>query len=97
MGTEDETEDGTAPPDTAPEESTDGDETVESPHDESDAEAGNDKPPTVELELHQLTVSASGRTDDELETVAYRARELMDYLIDHAERLDDQPDGRGLG
>jgi len=53
--------------------------------------------PHVDLQLYQLTVKVSGQSDDDLDDVAATARELMDYLVDTAESLEDQPDNRGLG
>ena len=53
--------------------------------------------PTVELELYELTVRLSGRSDDDLTDVEESAKRLFDYLVRNAERLEDHPDERGLG
>lgn len=57
---------------------------------------GDETTPHVDLQLHQIQVRVSGRSDDELEDVAAEARGLMDYLVEKAESLKDQPDDRGL-
>ena len=77
--------------------------TAESDTAESDDEepteppAGGETVPEVELGLYQASVRVQGRADDDLDTVTDSARELIDYLIEKAETLEDQPDGRGLG
>ena len=53
--------------------------------------------PTVELELYELTVRLSGRSDDDLTDVEETAKRLLDYLVQNAGRLEDHPDERGLG
>ncbi|SEO86456.1 hypothetical protein SAMN04487948_10639 [Halogranum amylolyticum] len=68
--------------------------------DESDdehAEATDPTVPQVELSLYQLNVRVSGRATDDLDDVEDSAVRLIDYLIERAETLEDQPDGRGLG
>ena len=64
----------------------------------SDDENGNgdDTVPHVELGLYELSVRVSGQSDDELEDVEESATRLMEFLIDQAKQLEDQPDTRGL-
>jgi hypothetical protein len=58
---------------------------------------GDETTPRVELDLYQLSVRVTGRSDDELQAVESSARRLMEYLIEQSERLEDTPDDRGLG
>jgi hypothetical protein len=39
----------------------------------------------------------SGQASDATEDVEATARRLMDYLVEQAEALEDDPDDRGLG
>ena len=57
---------------------------------------GDETVPHVELELYELSVRVSGQSTDQLEDVESSATRLMDFLIDHAQQLEDQPDTRGL-
>ncbi|ELZ77734.1 hypothetical protein DEQ92_00590 [Haloferax sp. Atlit-6N] len=57
---------------------------------------GDDTVPHVELDLYELSVRVSGQSSDELDDVEASATRLMDYLVDHAKELEDQPDSRGL-
>ncbi|POG57120.1 hypothetical protein [Haloferax marisrubri] len=102
----DEPADSTPPSDDATEPS-DGDEpadaaaTVEAADggtDERDNGNGNgdETVPHVELDLYELSVRVSGQSSDELDDVEASATRLMDYLVDHAKELEDQPDTRGL-
>ena len=50
--------------------------------------------PLAELEKR---LAEKLRSAHDLDDVAATARELMDYLVDTAESLEDQPDNRGLG
>lgn len=52
--------------------------------------------PSVDLTVYQLSVSVSGRSDDELADVEATARGLMDYLVEQAERLEEGSEGRGV-
>ncbi|KAB1194172.1 hypothetical protein GJR96_12310 [Haloferax sp. MBLA0076] len=52
--------------------------------------------PHVELELYELSVRVSGQSTDELEDVESSATRLMNFLIDQAKQLEDEPDTRGL-
>ena len=62
------------------------------------ADDGEDETtPHVELQLYQLSVGVSGQSTDGLDDVSATARELMDYLIDRANELEEEPDNRGLG
>ena len=73
--------------------------TAESDADGDDEASGDqsDTVPEVELGLYQASVRVQGRADDDLDTVEQSARELIDHLVEQAESLEDQPDGRGLG
>jgi hypothetical protein len=71
----------------------DGSETVDDP----DAEPPGETVPEVELSLYQVTVRVKGQGDDSLDDVEDSARDLIDHLVDHAQTLEDSPDGRGLG
>ena len=62
-----------------------------------DQSASDDTQPTVELSLYQLSVSVAGRSDDDLADVQSTAGELMDFLVERAETLEEAPDDRGLG
>jgi hypothetical protein len=64
---------------------------------ESPNDNGDETTPRVELDLYQLSVRVTGRSDDELQAVESSARRLMEYLIEQSERLEDTPDDRGLG
>ncbi|WP_411968610.1 hypothetical protein [Haloferax sp. YSSS75] len=57
---------------------------------------GDETVPHVELGLYELSVRVSGQSDDELEDVEKSATRLMEFLIDQAKQLEDQPDTRGL-
>ncbi|WP_416839798.1 hypothetical protein [Haloferax sp. DFSO52] len=57
---------------------------------------GDETVPHVELGLYELSVRVSGQSDDELEDVEDAATRLMEFLIDEAKQLEDQPDTRGL-
>lgn len=57
---------------------------------------GDETVPHVELGLYELSVRVSGQSDDELEDVEESATRLMEFLIDQAKQLEDQPDTRGL-
>ncbi len=59
--------------------------------------AEDDTVPTVELELYELTVRLSGRSDDDLTDVEETSKRLLDYLVRNAQHLEDHPDDRGLG
>lgn len=52
--------------------------------------------PRVDLALHGITVSVTGRSEDELDTVEESARHLMDYLVEKNDELEDDPDEYGL-
>ncbi|AKU07666.1 hypothetical protein [Haloferax gibbonsii] len=95
------------PPSEDATEPTDGDEPVDAEAtveaadggtDEHDNGNGNgdDTVPHVELDLYELSVRVSGQSSDELDDVEASATRLMDYLVDHAKELEDQPDSRGL-
>lgn len=56
-----------------------------------------DTAPEVELGLYQIDVRVRGSADDDLDNVEGTARELVDHLVDQAQQLEDEPDGRGLG
>ena len=80
----------------------DADDTVVANGDANGVDAGLDVAedetvPTVELELYELTVRLSGRSDDDLTDVEETAKRLLDYLVRNAGRLEEHPDDRGLG
>ncbi|WEL29696.1 Uncharacterized protein HBNXHx_1582 [Haloferax volcanii] len=88
-------------------EATDGDEPVDADATVEAADGGTDERdngngngdetvPHVELDLYELSVRVSGQSSDELDDVEASATRLMDYLVDHAKELEDQPDSRGL-
>ncbi|MFC7129359.1 hypothetical protein [Haloferax chudinovii] len=97
--------DSTPPSDDATE-ATDGDEPVDADAAVEAADGGTDERddngngdetvPHVELDLYELSVRVSGQSNDELDDVEASATRLMDYLVDHAKELEDQPDTRGL-
>ena len=60
-------------------------------------DAGADSVPEVELSLYQVSVRVRGRGDDDLSAVEETATRLVDYLVERAETLDQEPDQRGLG
>jgi len=62
-----------------------------------DSSDADETTPHVELQLYQLSVGVTGQSDDDLDDVSATAKELMDYLVDTAESLEDDPDDRGLG
>jgi len=53
--------------------------------------------PEVELGLYQASVTVRGRSDDDLDDVEDAAVDLMNYLAELSEDLDDSPEGIGLG
>lgn len=57
---------------------------------------GDRTTPRVDLALHGLTVSVTGRSEDELEVVESAARDLMDYLVEKNDELEEEPDEYGL-
>jgi hypothetical protein len=66
-------------------------------HDEDGSgDTGDETVPTVELDLYDLSVRVSGQSTDDLDAVGDAARDLMDYLVDRAKKLEDSPDDRGL-
>ncbi|WP_396612540.1 hypothetical protein ACH9L7_04495 [Haloferax sp. S1W] len=65
--------------------------------DEGQHAHGDETVPHVELELYELSVRVSGQSTDGLDEVEESATRLMDVLIDHARKLEDKPDTRGLG
>jgi hypothetical protein len=52
--------------------------------------------PRVDLALRELSVSVTGRSDDDLETVEESARNLMTFLVEEAGELEDEHDEYGL-
>ena len=52
--------------------------------------------PRVDLALQDLTVTVTGRSDDDLETVEESARDLMGYLVAEADELEEGHDEYGL-
>lgn len=70
--------------------------TTEEPQGEEE-QRDDDTTPEVELALYQASVRVQGRADDDLDAVQSSARELIDHLVDQAETLEEDHDGRGLG
>lgn len=69
-------------------------------HDQTEVEtpdSSSDTAPEVELGLYQVSVRVKGRNDDDLDDVEASARDLVEHLVTQAEKLEDEPDGRGLG
>jgi hypothetical protein len=61
------------------------------------APPGADKTvPRVDLALQDLSVSVTGRSDDDLESVEESARELMEYLVAETDELEEEHDQYGL-
>lgn len=52
--------------------------------------------PRVDLALRGLTVSVTGRSEDELDAVEDAAKGLMDYLVETLDELEDEPSEYGL-
>ncbi|MFB6221245.1 MAG: hypothetical protein ABEH90_07380 [Halolamina sp.] len=52
--------------------------------------------PRVELALQELSVSVTGRSDDDLDAVEESARELMQYLVTEIDELEEDHDEYGL-
>ncbi|WP_410764522.1 hypothetical protein [Haloferax sp. DFSO60] len=57
---------------------------------------GDETVPHVELDLYQLSVRVSGQSTDSLDDVEASAKGLMEFLIQEAKQLEDDPDTRGL-
>jgi len=69
----------------------------EDPHHGPPGPAGADKTvPRVDLALRELSVSVTGRSEDDLESVEESARELMAYLVEEADELENDHDEYGL-
>ena len=61
------------------------------------APSGADKTvPRVDLALRELSVSVTGRSEDDLETVEESARDLMAYLVEETDELENDHDEYGL-
>ncbi|KAB1188354.1 MULTISPECIES: hypothetical protein [Haloferax] len=103
MSEDSEAEDAGADPDVEADESADdvtvngeSQQAADGGTDEDENGYGDETVPHVELELYQLSVRVSGQSTDELEDVESSATRLMNFLIDQAKQLEDQPDTRGL-
>jgi len=60
-------------------------------------DSGDDKTvPRVDLELQELSVTVTGRSNDDLEAVEASARDLMGYLVAEAGELEEDHDEYGL-
>jgi hypothetical protein len=62
----------------------------------TDASGEDGTVPRVDLGLRELSVSVTGRSDDDLETVAESAQDLMGYLVAETDGLEDDHDEYGL-
>ncbi|WP_435118368.1 hypothetical protein [Halolamina sp. C58] len=62
----------------------------------ADASGEDGTVPRVDLGLRELSVSVTGQSDDDLETVAESAQELMGYLVAEADGLEEDHDEYGL-
>ncbi|GAB7012340.1 hypothetical protein [Halolamina salina] len=62
----------------------------------ADASGEDETVPRVDLGLRELSVSVTGRSDDDLEAVAESAQDLMGYLVAEADGLEDDHDEYGL-
>lgn len=75
----------------------DGDAPGDDPGDDEASPSGpGPTTPRIDLALHGITVSVTGRSEDELDAVEESARGLMDYLVEKNEQLEDDPDEYGL-
>jgi len=52
--------------------------------------------PRVELAMRELSVSVTGQSDDDLESVEESARSLMTFLVEESGHLEDDHDEYGL-
>ncbi len=52
--------------------------------------------PRVDLALQELSVTVTGRSNDDLEDVEESARDLMGYLVAEAGELEEDHDEYGL-
>jgi len=69
----------------------------EDPHHGPPGQPGADKTvPRVDLALRELSVSVTGRSEDDLETVEESARDLMEYLVEEVDEFEDEHDEYGL-
>jgi len=61
-----------------------------------EAPGADETVPRVDLALQDLSVSVTGRSEDNLETVEESARNLMADLVEEANELEDDHDEYGL-
>ena len=52
--------------------------------------------PRVSLALNELSVSVTGRSEDDLEAVEESAQELMTYLVEETVELEEEHSEYGL-
>lgn len=57
---------------------------------------GDQTVPRVDLSVRDLSVSVTGRSDDDLETVEESAVGLMSFLVEEMDELEERPDEYGL-
>ncbi|MFW5939492.1 MAG: hypothetical protein ACOCQU_03490 [Halolamina sp.] len=75
----------------------DGPEPDDGPRRGSQDASGEDETVSrVELALRELSVTVTGRSEDDLETVEESARDLMGYLVAETEALEGGHDEYGL-
>lgn len=60
------------------------------------AGGGDQTVPRVDLSVRDLSVSVTGRSEDDLETVEESAVGLMSFLVEEMDELEESPDEYGL-
>lgn len=73
-----------------------GDETPEDDGTDHDSSEPDSTVPQVDLSLRDLSVSVTGRSDDDLETVEQSALALVEHLVEKAKELEEDHDEYGL-
>jgi hypothetical protein len=73
------------------------DEATGSDADRRPTDAGGDETvPRVDLAVRDLSVSVTGRSEDDLEAVEESAVGLMSFLVEEVDEVDEGPDEYGL-
>ncbi|MBP1988087.1 hypothetical protein [Halolamina salifodinae] len=60
------------------------------------ASGGDKTVPRVDLSVRDLSVSVTGRSEDDLEAVEASAVGLMSFLVEEMDELEEGPDEYGL-